>query len=123
MAEAESATTLAPRLGVSRQKLNYHFPELEREGFVEGAEQPQRREEVPARDRVLSCSYQVFTPGRRRSDNAPTKTATQYFKENVMTDRPKATREQRHEIAIAASPEAVWKAITDAEELTRWFVE
>jgi uncharacterized protein YndB with AHSA1/START domain len=33
------------------------------------------------------------------------------------------TRSQEHEITIDAPIEAVWKAITDAEELTRWFVE
>jgi uncharacterized protein YndB with AHSA1/START domain len=31
-------------------------------------------------------------------------------------------RQQTHEIVIDAPIEAVWKAITDAEELTRWFV-
>ena len=34
-----------------------------------------------------------------------------------------ATRQQTHEIVIDAPIEAVWKAITDGEELTRWFVE
>jgi uncharacterized protein YndB with AHSA1/START domain len=33
------------------------------------------------------------------------------------------TRRQEHEITIDAPIEAVWKAITDGEELTRWFVE
>jgi len=33
------------------------------------------------------------------------------------------TRQQTHEIVIDAPIESVWKAITDAEELTRWFVE
>lgn len=33
------------------------------------------------------------------------------------------TRQQTHEIVIDAPIEAVWKAITDGEELTRWFVE
>ena len=33
------------------------------------------------------------------------------------------TRQQTHEIVIDAPIEAVWKAIADAEELTRWFVE
>jgi uncharacterized protein YndB with AHSA1/START domain len=33
------------------------------------------------------------------------------------------TRKQEHEITIDAPIDAVWKAITDAEELTRWFVE
>jgi len=40
-----------------------------------------------------------------------------------MSDRPAGTRKQEHEIVIDASIESVWKAITDAEELTRWFVD
>src|SRR5206468_8587749 len=40
-----------------------------------------------------------------------------------MTDRQSATRTQEHEIAIDATEEALWKAITDGEELTRWFVD
>jgi uncharacterized protein YndB with AHSA1/START domain len=39
-----------------------------------------------------------------------------------MKDRSSPTRSQAHEIAIDASEEAVWKAIADGEELTRWFV-
>ena len=33
------------------------------------------------------------------------------------------SRKQEHEIVIDAPIEAVWKAIADGEELTRWFVE
>jgi uncharacterized protein YndB with AHSA1/START domain len=33
------------------------------------------------------------------------------------------TRTQQHEIVIDAPLEAVWKAITEGEELTRWFVQ
>ena len=40
-----------------------------------------------------------------------------------MSTRDTGPRSQTHEIVIAAPVEAVWKAITDAEELTRWFVE
>ncbi len=42
-----------------------------------------------------------------------------------MSERPadKGTRSQQHEIVIDAPLEAVWKAISDGEELTRWFVE
>jgi uncharacterized protein YndB with AHSA1/START domain len=42
-----------------------------------------------------------------------------------MSERPAGTgtRTQQHEIVIDAPVDAVWKAITDAEELTRWFVE
>jgi uncharacterized protein YndB with AHSA1/START domain len=40
-----------------------------------------------------------------------------------MSEEPVKTRSQHHEIEIDAPIEAVWKALTDAEELTRWFVE
>jgi uncharacterized protein YndB with AHSA1/START domain len=40
-----------------------------------------------------------------------------------MSERGTGTRKQEHEIVIDAPVESVWKAITDAEELTRWFVE
>ena len=41
-----------------------------------------------------------------------------------MSERPAGkTRTQQHEIVIDAPVEAVWKAISDGEELTRWFVE
>ena len=40
-----------------------------------------------------------------------------------MKDRSAPTRSQAHEIAIDAPEEAVWKAIVDGEELTRWFVD
>lgn len=40
-----------------------------------------------------------------------------------MTDSTtSATRGQEHAIEIDAPPEAVWRAITDAEEITRWYV-
>jgi len=40
-----------------------------------------------------------------------------------MSERSKGKRTQVHEIVIDAPIEAVWAAITDGEELTRWFVE
>lgn len=40
-----------------------------------------------------------------------------------MPDIKKPTRSQEHEIVVNAPIEAVWKALTDAEELTRWFSE
>jgi uncharacterized protein YndB with AHSA1/START domain len=40
-----------------------------------------------------------------------------------MSERQKGTRTQQHEIVIDAPAEAVWHAISDAEGLTRWFVE
>jgi DNA-binding transcriptional ArsR family regulator len=41
--EPQSATSLAGRLGLSRQKINYHLRKLEDSGFVELAETRQRR--------------------------------------------------------------------------------
>lgn len=40
-----------------------------------------------------------------------------------MKEQKASTRSQLHEIEIDASPESVWRAITDADELARWFSE
>ena len=59
MKEPQSATSLAPRLGVSRQKLNYHLRELEREGFLEVVEERRRRGCIERVLRVTSRSFVV----------------------------------------------------------------
>ena len=53
----ESATSLAPRLGLSRQTLNYHLRELEREGFLEVVEERPRRGCV---ERLLKVTSRAF---------------------------------------------------------------
>ena len=40
-----------------------------------------------------------------------------------MKEQPPITRSHEHEIEIDAPIEAVWKAITEAEEITNWFAE
>jgi DNA-binding transcriptional ArsR family regulator len=55
--EPQSATSLAPRLGLSRQTLNYHLRELEREGFLEIVEERQRRGCV---ERILKVTSRAF---------------------------------------------------------------
>jgi DNA-binding transcriptional ArsR family regulator len=57
MREPESATTLSPRLGLSRQALNYHLRELEREGFLELVEERPRRGCV---ERMLQVTSRAF---------------------------------------------------------------
>ena len=57
MHEPESATSLAPRLGLSRQTLNYHLRELEREGFLELVEERPRRGCV---ERLLKVTSRAF---------------------------------------------------------------
>ncbi len=59
MKEPQSATSLAPRLGLSRQKLNYHLRELEREGFLEVVEERRRRGCIERLLRVTSRSFVV----------------------------------------------------------------
>lgn len=55
--EPQSASSLAPRLGLSRQALNYHLRELESEGFLELVEKRQRRGCI---ERVLRVSSRAF---------------------------------------------------------------
>ncbi|MFQ5671163.1 MAG: ArsR/SmtB family transcription factor [Acidobacteriota bacterium] len=55
----DSATGLARRLGLHRQKVNYHLRELERQGFVELAEERRRRGCVERRMRPTARAYLV----------------------------------------------------------------
>ena len=57
MQEPQSATTLSPRIGLSRQTLNYHLRELEREGFLELVEERPRRGCV---ERMLKVTSRAF---------------------------------------------------------------
>jgi len=54
---ADSATGLARKLALPRQKVNYHLRQLERAGFVELAEERQRRGCV---ERALRPTAQVY---------------------------------------------------------------
>jgi DNA-binding transcriptional ArsR family regulator len=55
--QPQSASGLAPRLGLSRQALNYHLRELEREGLLELVEERPRRGCV---ERVLKVTSRAF---------------------------------------------------------------
>jgi DNA-binding transcriptional ArsR family regulator len=57
MQQPQSATTLSPRLGLSRQTLNYHLRELEREGFLELVEERPRRGCI---ERMLKVTSRAF---------------------------------------------------------------
>ena len=57
MQEPQSATSLSPRLGLSRQTLNYHLRELEREGFLEVVEERPRRGCI---ERMLQVTSRAF---------------------------------------------------------------
>jgi DNA-binding transcriptional ArsR family regulator len=55
----DSATGLARRIGLPRQKLNYHLRELERAGFVELFEERQRRGCVERAMRVTARAFVI----------------------------------------------------------------
>ena len=57
MREPASAAILSPRLGRSRQTLNYHLRELEREGFLELVEERPRRGCI---ERMLKVTSRAF---------------------------------------------------------------
>jgi DNA-binding transcriptional ArsR family regulator len=59
LAEPDSAAGLARRLGVPRQRVNYHLRELERAGLVELFDQRQRRGLVERRLRISARAYVV----------------------------------------------------------------
>ncbi len=57
LAEPDSAAGLARRMGVPRQKINYHLRELEREGFLEFVEE---RRKGNCTERLLRASAREF---------------------------------------------------------------
>lgn len=57
LAEPDSAAGLARRMGVPRQKVNYHLRELEREGFLEFVEE---RRKGNCTERLLRASAREF---------------------------------------------------------------
>ena len=72
LAEPESATGLSKRLGIPRQRLNYHLKQLESEGLVELVEERRKRNCVERVLRAVARSY-VISPavlGRLAADPA-----------------------------------------------------
>ena len=57
LAEPDSAAGLARRMGIPRQKVNYHLRELEREGFLELVEE---RRKGNCMERVMQASAREF---------------------------------------------------------------
>src|SRR6185436_7494971 len=61
LAEPGSATTLAARVGLARQKVNYHLRELERHGLVELVEERRKGNVTERMLRATAASY-VISP-------------------------------------------------------------
>jgi DNA-binding transcriptional ArsR family regulator len=62
LAEPGSAAALAARLGLPRQKINYHLKELERHGLVELVEERRKGNMTERVYRATAASY-VISPG------------------------------------------------------------
>src|SRR3954447_22912445 len=62
LAEPASASMLAERVGLARQKVNYHLRELERHGLVELVEERRRGNMTERVMRATAASY-VISPG------------------------------------------------------------
>lgn len=59
LSEPDSASGLARRLGIPRQKINYHLRELERAGFVELHQENQKRGCVERQVRVTPRAFVI----------------------------------------------------------------
>jgi len=68
LAAPDSAAGLARRLGLSRQKVNYHLRELEKGGFVELAEERKRR---GCTERILRVTARAFVVDPQILGRAP----------------------------------------------------
>jgi len=88
--EPDSATGIAERVGLPRQKVNYHLRELERAGLVEVVEHRRRRGFVErrvrstARDR-FSSAYLVRTASKLADDVGTLRTRAADADESLLT--------------------------------------
>jgi DNA-binding transcriptional ArsR family regulator len=64
LAQPGSASTLGTRVGLTRQKANYHLRELERHGLVELVEERRKGNCTERVLRATAASY-VISPARR----------------------------------------------------------
>jgi biotin operon repressor len=128
--EPQSATTLAPRLGLSRQTLNYHLRQLEREGFLEVVEERQRRGCIERMLKVTSRAFVVSPallgtlsddPDQARdrfSSGFLLATATKLIRDVALLDQRARGVEQRlatftMESDIAVESPAAFRAFTE----------
>jgi DNA-binding transcriptional ArsR family regulator len=62
LTEPASATALADRVGLARQKVNYHLRELERHGLVELVEERRKGNMIERMLRATAASYVISLP-------------------------------------------------------------
>ena len=64
LSEPDSSAGLARRLGIPRQKVNYHLRELEREGFVELFEERRKGNCIERVVRATAREFLIAPPAR-----------------------------------------------------------
>jgi DNA-binding transcriptional ArsR family regulator len=80
--EPASATQLAPELGLSRQRVNYHLRALEQAGMLELVEERKRRGCV---ERVLAARADAFVVDPAVMGAAPTPAQDRFAAEHLVT--------------------------------------
>src|SRR6059058_1859643 len=77
LAEAGSATTLAARAGLTRQKANYHLRALERHGLVELVEERRKGNCTERVLRATAASYVISPAALGEVEPDPTRSPDQ----------------------------------------------
>ena len=136
--EPDSASGLARKLGIPRQKINYHLRQLERAGLVELEEERQRRGCVERRVRVTARAFVIspeFLEGlaadpdhiQDRFSSAYLVASAARVVSEVASLRERATRAKQHlatlalDAAIAFESPAAFRAFSEelASEIAR----
>ncbi len=90
LAEPGSATSLAPRLGSSRQRVNYHLRELERVGLARLVEERRRRNCV---ERVLQATARAYLLAPEMVGEDPEVAHDRFSSAWLMTQAARTVRE------------------------------
>src|SRR2546428_794734 len=106
LAEPQSAAGIARRLDVARQKVGYHLKELEKQGLVELVEEKKVGNCVERIVRATGGAYLVSAEAPRTRKDPP-----------ALNKNP---RDIELSVELDASPEDVFRAVTDGTEIAKW---
>ncbi len=93
LAEPDSAAGLARRLGVPRQRLNYHLRELEREGFVELVEERRKGNCVERIVRATARSFVISPDALGELGATPEEAADRFSSTYLVSAAARAMRD------------------------------
>lgn len=139
LADGGTASGLAAKLGLTRQKANYHLRELEAHGLVELVEERRTRNTTERVLRAAASSYVISPaalptvaprPGSRTRSSRCTPASPEARKDQQASpegrERAKGAIamsrefECKREVVLPASPEEVWDAVATAAGNAAW---